>query len=251
MVRPHPLASAWLRLLTQQPNPTDEFVSRAKTGARQSPLKRRVQREVIRTGGKKRRKASGRGRGGGSTAGYGSSDDDDLADFIADDEEQEEDGSEHSYGEDGLHGADASGRTLGQEPFPSEKAEQPQLDQLTNLILLTGPTGSGKTSTVYAVARELQWQVFEVFPGIGKRGPKDLNRYVGMVGQNHLVSRDPFGGNSNIFSRAKTSSQSNQAHTTVQQSLILIEEVDLLFSSDAGFWDGRRAEAVGSSLVRP
>ena len=179
-------------------------------------------------------------------AGYGSSDDDDLAEFIAeDDEEEEDDGSECSFDQD-LQGADASGELHGQQHSLPVKAEQPHLDQLTNLILLTGPSGSGKTSTVYAVARELQWQVFEVFPGIGKRGPKDLNRYVGMVGQNHLVSRDPFSANSNIFRKGKAATQPGPAHTTVQQSLILIEEVDLLFLSDAGFWDGRRANAMTS-----
>ncbi|ORY80274.1 hypothetical protein BCR35DRAFT_259765, partial [Leucosporidium creatinivorum] len=58
---------------------------------------------------------------------------------------------------------------------------------LTNLILLKGPHGSGKTSTVHAVANELNWSVFEVYPGIGKRGAKDIERYVGDVGKNHMV----------------------------------------------------------------
>ena len=59
---------------------------------------------------------------------------------------------------------------------------------LTNTILLTGPSGSGKTAAVYACAEELGWEVFEVYPGIGKRNGASLLSLVGDVGKNHIVN---------------------------------------------------------------
>ncbi|KAL5487846.1 hypothetical protein ACEPAI_5954 [Sanghuangporus weigelae] len=65
--------------------------------------------------------------------------------------------------------------------------------RLTNVILLVGPTGSGKTATVYACAEELGWEVFEVYPGIGKRNGTSLVSLVGDVGKNHIVNRSSRG----------------------------------------------------------
>lgn len=153
------------------------------------------------------------------------------------------------------------------------------------MILLAGPVASGKTSTAYAVANELGWQVFEVYPGIGKRGYKDLERYVGMVGENHIMKREAppvssfFGkaassvpkeasGASNktegsleqtdllqskvsnpfTLQQPATASSStststsmngtNEEQNQVKQSCILIEEVDILYEADSGFWEG-------------
>lgn len=60
---------------------------------------------------------------------------------------------------------------------------------LTNTILLEGPPGSGKTCTVYACAEELGWEVFEVYPGIGKRSGGSISSLIGDVGKNHIVGR--------------------------------------------------------------
>ena len=65
----------------------------------------------------------------------------------------------------------------------------PEFSTLTNTILLAGPPGSGKTSTVYACAEELGWEVFEVHAGIGKRSGGSLTSLIGDVGKNHHVGR--------------------------------------------------------------
>lgn len=160
-----------------------------------------------------------------------SDEDDGLDDFIAADDEEEEG---HQY----LH-SDASAFSS-----PAKSAASPEgadLGLLSNMIILTGPVASGKTASVHAVARELGWEVFEVYPGIGRRGAKDLERYVGMVGDNHLVNRE------NSVQRAASGLLGgsvireelyNGASNKIRQSLILIEEVDILFPSDAGFWEG-------------
>lgn len=68
-------------------------------------------------------------------------------------------------------------------PYP------PFSSRLANSILLSGPTGSGKTAAVYAAASELGWEVFEVYPGIGKRSGEALRTLVGDVGKNHMVGK--------------------------------------------------------------
>lgn len=156
--------------------------------------------------------------------------------------------------------------------------------RLTNSILLQGPCGSGKTASVYAAAAELGWEVFEVYPGIGKRSGAHLTQLVGDVGKNHLVGKgrqamppspapgkksnpllQAFGklaGNgkpaeSKVHAVDLTDSPGRKpqtemdfgfvaqtAHTRdvksggpdVRQSLILLEEVDILFEEDKGFW---------------
>ncbi|KAI9639449.1 uncharacterized protein MKK02DRAFT_29508 [Dioszegia hungarica] len=60
--------------------------------------------------------------------------------------------------------------------------------RLANTILMTGPQGSGKSAAVYAVAEELGWEVFEVYPGIGRRTGSNLMSLVGDVGKNHVIT---------------------------------------------------------------
>ncbi|BGP21259.1 AAA family ATPase [Rhodotorula toruloides] len=142
---------------------------------------------------------------------------------------------------------------------------------LTNLILLHGPHGSGKSSTVHAVARELGYEVFEVFPGMGRRSAKDVERYVGDAAKNHLVVKgggldSPKKGGGGLFAmfskqqekgivtageagapaskkkeRAKEGEQAageGKEEKGPTQSLILIDEVDILFKHEEDFWAG-------------
>ncbi|KAG8856815.1 hypothetical protein FRB96_006319 [Tulasnella sp. 330] len=58
---------------------------------------------------------------------------------------------------------------------------------LTNSVLLVGPSGSGKTAAVYACAEELEWEVYEVYPGMGKRSGANLSAIVDGVSKNHVI----------------------------------------------------------------
>ncbi|KAG6332601.1 hypothetical protein ID866_6492 [Astraeus odoratus] len=173
-------------------------------------------------------------------------------------------------------------------------------DSLTNTLLITGPPGCGKTAAVYACAEELGWDVFEVYPGIGRRTGANLDYLVGDVGKNHIIQvaqerssqssaragkqssstlvalfskrrtgAPPTGGSksgtegdpisiedrrpSNAMntenkpslppekSSAETGSHLPRPITVdpqpaVRQSLVLLEEVDILFKEDTGFW---------------
>ena len=152
--------------------------------------------------------------------------------------------------------------------LPSSSTPHDFSDRLTNTILISGPNGSGKTAAVYACAAELGWDVFEVYPGIGKRSGAAVSALVGDVGTNHIVGgpsmpnqgfadkRDAFaalfGGPPKTHADRQnsvgyvTSSQWTLAEndmeedvpptTTVRQSLILLEEVDILYQADSNFW---------------
>lgn len=139
-----------------------------------------------------------------------------------------------------------------------------------NAILLVGPNGCGKTASVFAVAKQLGFEVFEIHPGM-RRSQKDIFEKVGDMTQNHMVQRgqnssrdssvlpevDPTssqeeGSQPSLTSflapphkkgllapsRSATPQPSKQ---TQKQSLILIEEVDHVFEDDRGFWSGIQA----------
>ncbi|KIJ56690.1 hypothetical protein M422DRAFT_238305 [Sphaerobolus stellatus SS14] len=124
----------------------------------------------------------------------------------------------------------------------------PNFETLTNTILLAGPSGSGKTCAVYACAEELGWEVFEVYPGIGKRSGAGISSLIGDVGKNHLVRKRVINGlhtrnyhdecnRGNIGRNGeKKASSSYDDGNSVQQSIILLEEVDIVFKEDANFW---------------
>jgi len=168
---------------------------------------------------------------------------------------------------------------LGQRPT----SYPPLSAWLTNTIILSGPSGSGKSAAVYAAAAELGWEVFEVYPGIGKRTGGNLMSLVGDVGKNHMVgkareaeaeaAKPSPAGLKTFFGSTKTvepddtplGSQGEPIEidddhperratppprlrnpsvpstpfrddAKFRQSLILLEEVDILFDEEATFW---------------
>ena len=73
--------------------------------------------------------------------------------------------------------------------LPPLAYDRPSAFDMSNTIVLCGPSGSGKTAAVYACAAELDWEVFEVYPGVGKRSGAALDNLIGQVGRNHLVTK--------------------------------------------------------------
>lgn len=144
--------------------------------------------------------------------------DSELDDFIAYDEE-----------EDDLLRTDSDSETddtsTGSSQFPS----------LTNLILLSGPTGSGKSCSVHAVAKELGWEVLECYPGQWKRNAKNIEKYTGDVGKNHITRNDVF----SAFRKKELSfGEQKEENKQAAQLLILFDEVDVLFKTEPDFWPG-------------
>jgi DNA polymerase III delta prime subunit len=160
----------------------------------------------------------------------------------------------------------------------SSDEDEEQSGTTQNAIIITGPHGCGKTASVYAVAKELDFEVFEIHSGM-RRTAKDIFDKVGDMTQNHLVHKAPQ-NNSERKSPARMTALSSSSDESVQdsqnaiqsflkgkrqtttkgtgvqarpetplsevsqksekqkQSLILFEEVDILFEEDKGFWTG-------------
>lgn len=142
-------------------------------------------------------------------------------------------------------------------------------NRLKNAIILSGPHGSGKTAAVYAAAKELDFEIFEINSG-SRRSGKDILEKVGDMTRNHLVQHnraeptaiDPEEVASDIssgkqgmmtsFFKPKANAQPTKTGTkqpkqdveketkalskSQKQSLILLEEVDILFEEDKQFW---------------
>lgn len=127
-----------------------------------------------------------------------------------------------------------------------------------NAIVISGPHGCGKTAAVYAVARELDFEVFEINSG-SRRSGKDIIEKVGDMTKNHLVNpacetnscqsnvkpvlqpktevkKKPRGRPKLHAKPLQNNYNLNKTKQSQKQSLILLEEVDVLFEEDRQFW---------------
>lgn len=146
----------------------------------------------------------------------------------------------------------------------------------TNAIVISGPHGCGKTAAVYAVAEELGFEVFEINPGSRRSGKDLLDKVGDMtrnhlvhqasdpkssddIANQHEESlqKDLDSGRQSTmkgFFKSKSGMKNlgNQSRSGLpassrpskpskkqnhqKQSLILLEEVDILFEEDKQFW---------------
>lgn len=101
-----------------------------------------------------------------------------------------------------------------------EDAQGEVAEHQNRFLILSGPSGSSKSSAVYGVAAELGAYVMELNAS-DKRSSKKLMEKLGGMGKSHLVHR------------------ANIDDVTFQQnSVILLDEVDILFEEDQTFWLG-------------
>ncbi|KAK0752927.1 hypothetical protein B0T18DRAFT_385071 [Schizothecium vesticola] len=154
-------------------------------------------------------------------------------------------------------------------------------DKIANGVLISGPHGCGKTAAVYAVAKELGFEVFEINSS-SRRSGKDVMQRIGDMTRNHLVrhnkalapaddqepvtddevAKDLKSGKQatmNAFFKPKAGAPTPKPKTKEQvkpaplasapakeakkepsknqrQSLILLEEADILYEEDKQFW---------------
>ena len=195
-----------------------------------------------------------------------------LDDFIVESEDEEDEMDEVSGPEDNWTTADY-GKLKTVIRNGDQAAKRKENAKLTNTVVISGPHGCGKTAAVYAVARELDYEVREIHAG-SRRSGKDIAEMIEAMTQNHLV-RQPMAGEDNdadtddessrdlksgkqktmaSFFKPKTTpgisakhekkfskrrqvkDEPKKASSQQKQSLILVEEVDILYEQDKQFW---------------
>jgi DNA polymerase III delta prime subunit len=204
-----------------------------------------------------------------------------LDGFIVSSDEEDNDMDEITDPEDEASAEDGPGlikktviRSGDMNPKGSKDSKR-----LTNAVVMSGPHGCGKTATVYAVAKELGFEVFEINSS-SRRSGKDVMERVGDMTRNHLVQgpnndqppivadEDEQRLSNAVADDLKTGRQGTMSsffklkepskpkpkpkdlppnppkEVTVpkgpakqqKQSLILLEEIDILYEEDRGFW---------------
>ncbi|KPM35023.1 hypothetical protein AK830_g11552 [Neonectria ditissima] len=197
---------------------------------------------------------------------------DKLDGFIVDSDEEANVMDEVSEDEDDWApaGSGVTKKTVIRSGDAAAKGSKDQ-PRLTNAVVVSGPHGSGKTAAVYAVAKELGFEIFEINSS-SRRSGKDILERVGDMTRNHLVqhhhadspaeceeedevSRDLKSGKQGMmttfFTRkpatvpkkatrkpAEQAAEPNKQSSVKnqKQSLILLEEVDILYEEDKQFW---------------
>ena len=143
--------------------------------------------------------------------------DPEMDDFIVDDESESESDNE--------------------SPRKRRRRKKELFTAYSNVVILTGPHGVGKSAAVEAVAEELGYQVFEISPG-SRRGWKDLMEAVGEVGQSELVTKHKDVSVAPSLSPLKSGEEmgSNEVKSQGRKGMICLDEVDVLYEEDKGFW---------------
>ncbi|KAG2216474.1 hypothetical protein INT45_004665, partial [Circinella minor] len=88
-------------------------------------------------------------------------------------------------------------------PQRRQVKEQVQKKVNSNLMLIFGPHGVGKTASIYTAANQVGYEVFEIHPGMRRAG-KDLMALVGEMTESHQVN---FVGQQEVQSQQLPSNQ--------------------------------------------
>lgn len=106
------------------------------------------------------------------------------------------------------------------------------IGHLTAMAILAGPNGSGKTATIYALCKELGFNVIEINASSRRTGKKLLQELQEAT-QSHQVKKD---GQTFLNFNSNTSQIDKKKNTKDKKiCIILIEDIDIYFEQDDGF----------------
>lgn len=98
-----------------------------------------------------------------------------------------------------------------------------------NYIVLCGEQSTGKSSSVYALANDLNYKVIEINAG-SKRTGKKLLQHLQEATQSHRINKNK------LFSSNEEQKSCSQDTNVAEKTLILIEDADIVFEDiDDGF----------------
>uniref|UniRef100_A0A2A4K5A4 ATPase AAA-type core domain-containing protein n=1 Tax=Heliothis virescens TaxID=7102 RepID=A0A2A4K5A4_HELVI len=155
--------------------------------------------------------------------------------------------------------------------YQSDTDSRESMKSMNNLLILTGPTGCGKTASIYAVASDLSMKVIEVNSS-SKRTGKIMLQDLQEATQSHKVNRGTGNtensqksqeksqpdltikikkrgrpkksleektkkevGKTEVLSGTSSGPSYSQESTRTDSSLILIDDADIVFDQDDGF----------------
>ncbi|XP_070141733.1 enhanced level of genomic instability 1 isoform X1 [Drosophila kikkawai] len=125
----------------------------------------------------------------------------------------------------------------------------------SNTMVLVGPSSSGKTNAVFALANDMNFNVLEINAGM-KRTGKKLIQELQEATQSHQIRKDSkaagSGSSQQLLQKLQKSGLKAKAKVVEppseeRKSLILIEDADIVFDNmDAGFTDAIYTLAASS-----
>ncbi|CRL03382.1 CLUMA_CG016145, isoform A [Clunio marinus] len=123
--------------------------------------------------------------------------------------------------------------------YDSDKSSSRQSFKcLNNFVVVSGKNGCGKTSSIYALANDLNYQVLEINAGTKRNGRKMLQDLLEAT-QSHRVKN--ISGKlyattaAEVHDENESSQESNCELSCSAKSIILIEDAELVFEADDGF----------------
>ncbi|KAH8350939.1 hypothetical protein KR067_006629, partial [Drosophila pandora] len=152
----------------------------------------------------------------------------------------------------GNGGSNRNSQTLDDSSFDLSH-DSSSMGASSNTMVLVGPSSSGKTNAVFALANDMNFNVLEINAGM-KRTGKKLIQELQEATQSHQIRKDSKSGGSSQqllqklqkgSLKAKAAAMENPSE--VRKSLILIEDADILFDNmDAGFTEAIYTLAASS-----
>ncbi|KAL7754210.1 hypothetical protein RI367_000191 [Sorochytrium milnesiophthora] len=106
---------------------------------------------------------------------------------------------------------------------------------LTGCLVLAGPSGVGKTACVYACAQEKGFTVFEINAGSRRTG-RDIDALIGEMTQTHCVDSAAIADPPIVIDGDSDQDGHDGPVSAFAQSVVLIDEADIVFGEDKGFW---------------